>query len=113
MSLPLDPKQIMEMARDFQRRIARMKEELARRRVEADAGAGMVRVVANGLGEVLEVKIDPAAAEGGDVPMLEDLVKAAVNEAMRRAKAIADEEQRKLTGGIPLPMDLSGLGGTS
>jgi len=112
MSLPIDPKQILEMARDFQRRIAQMKADLGRMRVEADAGAGMVRVVANGLGEVLEVKIDPSAAGEGDVSMLEDLVKAAVNEVLRRAKSLAEEEQRKLTGGISLPMNLSGLGGT-
>lgn len=107
----LDPSKIMEIAHDFQKRLAMMKEELGKKRVEADAGAGMVRVTANGLGEIIEVKIDPMAAGGGDVPMLEDLVKAAVNEALRRSKELAGEEQRKLTGGIALPFDISGLGG--
>jgi len=107
----IDPRKLLEMAREFQGRVARMKSELGRRRVEADAGAGMVRVVANGLGEVLEVRIDRIAAESGDVPMLEDLVRAAVNEALRRAKVVTEEEQRKLAGGIPIPIDLTKLDG--
>lgn len=106
-----DMRRVMELAREFQERLVRVKEELKRRRVEADSGAGMVRVAANGLGEIIEVKIDPSLSGERDVPMLEDLVRAAVNEAIRRAKEVADEEHRKLTGGIAMPFDISGLGG--
>ena len=106
-----DPSNIMNMVRDFKEKMDSMNEQLGKVRVEADAGAGMVKVVANGRGEILEIDIDAMAAEGGDVPMLEDLVKAAVNEALRRAKSAAEEEQRKMLGGMPLPVDLSKLGG--
>jgi DNA-binding YbaB/EbfC family protein len=107
MNLPIDPKKILDIARELQSRIERMKDELRAMRVEADAGAGMVKVVANGMGEVLEVKIDRLVIEEGDVPMLEDLIKSAVNKALQKSAQSAKEKQSDLTGGMPLPFDIS------
>jgi len=83
--------------------MAGLKEELAEKEVEGSAGGGMVRVVVNGRQEVISVVIEPAALE--DREMLEDLVTAAVNDAMRKSKALMEEELSKVTSqlGINLP----------
>ncbi len=94
---------IMKQVQRLQTRIAEMKEELAEKEVEGAAGGGMVRVVVNGRQEVLSVEIEPEAME--DKEMLEDLVTAAVNDAMRRSKALMEEELSKITSdlGVNLP----------
>jgi len=83
--------------------MAEVKEELAEKEVEGSAGGGMVKVVANGRQEVISVVIEPAALE--DREMLEDLVTAAVNDAMRKSKALMEEELSKIASqlGINLP----------
>lgn len=83
--------------------MAEIKEELAEKEVEGSAGGGMVRVVANGRQEVISVVIEPEAL--GDREMLEDLVTAAVNDAMRKSRALMEEELSKVTSqlGINLP----------
>ncbi len=94
---------IMKQVQKLQARIAEMKEELADREVEGSAGGGMVKVVANGRQEVLAVEIEPEAME--DREMLEDLVTAAVNDAMRKSKALMEEELSKITSelGVNIP----------
>jgi len=94
---------IMKQVQKLQARIAEMKEELAEREVEGAAGGGMVRVVVNGRQEVLAVEIEPEALE--DREMLEDLVTAAVNDAMRKSKALMEEELSKITSelGVNIP----------
>ena len=98
---------IMREAQKFQAEMQRMQEEAKKKTVEASAGGGMVTVVATGGGEVVSIKIEKEAVNPEDVEMLEDLVLAAVNEALRRAQELVQDEMSKLTGGLQLP----GLGG--
>jgi len=92
-------KQVKKMYEDIQK----AEEELASERIEATSGGGMVKVAANGKGEVLEVKIDPTVVDPEDVEMLEDLVTSAVREAISRANEIKAEKMQAATGGLPLP----------
>jgi len=94
---------IMKQVQRLQARIAEMKEGLAEKEVEGTAGGGMVRVVVNGRQEVLSVVIEPEAME--DREMLEDLITAAVNDAMRKSKALMEEELSRITSelGVNIP----------
>jgi len=94
---------MMKQARNIQERVQGLQEELAQKTVEAEAGAGMVRVVANGKQEIISVKIAPEIVSPDDIGMLEDLVSAAVNEALRSARELMQEEMTKITGGIRIP----------
>jgi DNA-binding YbaB/EbfC family protein len=87
----------------IQEKMEQMQKELAEKRVEASSGGGMVRVVATGSQEILEIHIAPEVVDPGDVEMLEDLILAAVNEARERSKKLMAEEVSKLTGGMNLP----------
>ncbi len=84
----------------------RLQEEAAARRVEGSAGGGMVTVLCNGKGEVLSVRIDPQVVGGGDQEMLQDLIVAATNEALRRARELTSQEMGKLAGALGLPPGL-------
>ena len=94
---------LVKQAQEMQKRLSALQEEMQQRTVEATAGGGMVTVVANGKNEILSVKIDPEVVNRDDVEMLEDLVRAAVNEAVRRAHEMMAEEMSKITGGIRIP----------
>ena len=94
---------IMKQAQKMQAQMAKIQEELADEKVEANSGGGMVTVTANGQGEILSVRIDPEVSGGQDVEMLEDLVVAAMNDALRRAEATAAERMSSVTAGLPLP----------
>ena len=94
---------IMKQAQKVQERIAEVQRDLINKKVEASSGGGMVTVTANGRQEILSVKIDPSVVNMQDVEMLEDLVLAAVNEALRKSQEIITEEMSKVTGGIKLP----------
>jgi DNA-binding YbaB/EbfC family protein len=87
----------------MQAKIAKMQEELKEKTVEASSGGGMVKVVCNGQQEIIDIEIEPELLEEKDVEMLQDLVLAAVNEALRRSREIAEEEMGKITGGLNLP----------
>jgi DNA-binding YbaB/EbfC family protein len=95
--------QIMKQAQKMQEQMARVQEELANKTVEATAGGGMVTVTANGKQEILAVKISPEVINPQDSGMLEDLVTAAVNEALRSSRALLQEEMTKITGGLRIP----------
>jgi DNA-binding YbaB/EbfC family protein len=95
--------QIMKQAQKFQTKMAKLQEELSERTVEASAGGGMVTVVANGGQDVLSVRIDPEVVDPEDVDMLQDLVMAAVNDALNKAKAMMNEEMGQLTKGMNIP----------
>jgi len=95
--------QIMKQAQKFQTKMAKLQEELSERTVEASAGGGMVTVVANGGQDVLSVKIDPEVVDPDDVEMLQDLIMAAVNDALNKAKAMMNEEMGQLTKGMNIP----------
>ncbi|GIW43648.1 MAG: nucleoid-associated protein, YbaB/EbfC family [Candidatus Binatia bacterium] len=94
---------IFAQAQELQKRLAKVQEEVAALTVQATAGGGMVTVEMNGKLEVIRVTIDPQVVASGDVEMLEDLVKAAVNQAIHKAQQAVAEEMRKVTGGLKIP----------
>jgi DNA-binding YbaB/EbfC family protein len=94
---------IVKQAQQMQQKMLKMQEELAQKTIEASVGGGMVTVTVNGQHEVLRIKIDPQAVDPNDVEMLEDLILAGVNEAMRKAQEMIKEEMSKLTGGMRIP----------
>jgi DNA-binding YbaB/EbfC family protein len=94
---------MLRQVQDMQKAMAKAQEELAQEVVEASAGGGMVTVVVTGGLEVREVRIDPAAVDPDDVEMLQDLVTAATNEALRAAQALAQQKLGGATNGIDLP----------
>jgi hypothetical protein len=93
----------MKQAQKMQEQMARVQEELANKTVEAAAGGGMVTVTANGRQEILAVKISPEVINPQDSAMLEDLVTAAVNEALRSSRELLQEKMTKITGGLRIP----------
>ena len=100
------PKGLGDMMKQVQKMQAKMEEdqkELENKRVEGTSGGGMVKVVANGKQEILEIKIDPEVVNKEDVEMLEDLVLAAVNQAREKSVEIQNDEMAKLTGGLKIP----------
>lgn len=94
---------MMKQVQKLQAEMARVQEELAAARIEASAGGGAVRAVANGHGELVALTIDPAAVDPEDVGLLQDLVLAAVNEAQRGARSMAESRVGAITGGLQLP----------
>lgn len=94
---------LVKQAQQMQQKMQKMQEEMAHKTVDASVGGGMVMVTANGRSEVVSVKIDPAAIDPDDVEMLEDLVLAGVNEALRKAQEVMASEMSKLTGGMKIP----------
>ena len=94
---------IMKEAQKMQAEMARVQEEAKQKTAEATAGGGMVTVVASGTGEIISVKIEKEVVDPEDVEMLQDLIMAASNEALRRAQEMVNEEMSKLTGGMQLP----------
>jgi DNA-binding YbaB/EbfC family protein len=99
---------MLKQAQQLQKKMEQLQEELLEKRVEGSAGGGMVTAVVNGRGEMIDVKIDPEAVDPEDVEILEDLIVAAVNQAREKAQQLAQEEMRKITGGM-LPQGLDGL----
>jgi nucleoid-associated protein EbfC len=94
---------IMKEAQKLQQQMERMQEEVAQKKVEATAGGGMVTVQANGKQELLSIKLDPEVINKDDAQMLEDLVLAACNEALRKSRELVQQEMGKLTGGLKIP----------
>ena len=110
---------LLGQAKDLKARFEQVQQELARRTVEGDAGAGAVRVTMNGKLDVLRVTLDQpmitALAGSGDEAdreIIEELIAAAANSALEKAKALIQEEMRKATGGLNLP-GMDGLLGSS
>jgi DNA-binding YbaB/EbfC family protein len=97
---------IMKQAQQMQERVKKLQEEAAGKTVEATSGGGMVTVVANGRQEVISIKIDPSVVDPKDIEMLQDLVTAAVNEALRKSQDLMKEEMGKRTSGMGLPPGL-------
>lgn len=96
-------RQLIKQMEKLQQDLARTQEELAQARVEASAGGGVVTAVANGLGEVLELRISPEAVDPSDVEMLQDLILAAVREVLDRSRQLQQEKLGGLTGGLQIP----------
>jgi nucleoid-associated protein EbfC len=106
----MDMNKLMEQVGQMQEQMQKAQEELANETVEATAGGGMVKVVANGAGEIKEIKIDPKAIDADDPEMLEDMILAAVNEAVRSAHSLMESKLGGLTGGALGGLGLPGLG---
>ena len=94
---------LMKQAQQFQAKMAKLQEELGEKTVEASAGGGMVSVVANGRQEIISISIETEVIDPDDAEMLQDLILAAVNDALSRAKNMMNEEMGKLTQGLNLP----------
>ena len=95
--------QLARQAQKLQQQMTKMQEELDEREFEAASGGGMVTAQVNGKRELLSISIKPEAVDPEDVEMLEDLVMAAVNEALRTAAETVEREMGKLTGGMNMP----------
>ncbi len=95
---------MLKQAKKMQGEMERIQKELAEREIEATAGGGMVTVVVTGALELVSIKIDPEVIDPEDVEMLEDLITAAVNEAMGRAREVAQKEMGAVTSGLGLNM---------
>lgn len=99
---------IMKQAQKLQQEMGRIQEESKKKTVEASAGGGMVTVTANGAMEIVSIKIEREVVNPDDIEMLQDLIVAAVNEALRRAQQMVADDMSKVTGGLQLP-SLGGL----
>lgn len=95
--------QMMKQVQKMQRDMAKLQEEVEARMVEATAGGGMVKVVVNGKQVVQSIEIKPEAVDPDDVEMLQDMVLAAVNEAVRKSQEMVSAEMSKITGGLKVP----------
>jgi len=96
-------KNMMKQAQQLQAKMAKMQEEMAEKSIEASAGGGMVKVVANGKQEVVSIHIEKEVVDPEDVEMLQDLILAAVNEALVQSQKMVSDEMSKLTGGMNIP----------
>ena len=94
---------MFKQAQDMQSKLAEIQEGLADKTVEVSTGGGMVKVVANGLNEIISVHIDDELINMSDRGMLEDLITGAMNEVQKKVKELAQDEMSKLTGGIKIP----------
>lgn len=94
---------IMKQAQKMQEEMARVQEKAGEMKVSAASGGGMVTVEANGRQEIVSIKIEPEVIDPEDPEMLQDLVLAAVNEALRKSKEMLQNEMSKITGGMNIP----------
>jgi DNA-binding YbaB/EbfC family protein len=94
---------LLKQAQEMQSRMAKIQEELAQKTVDGSAGGGMVRVTVNGQLALTAIKIDPTVINAEEKEMLEDLVMAAINDGMRKARDMASSEMSKVTGGLKIP----------
>jgi DNA-binding YbaB/EbfC family protein len=94
---------MMKQAQKLQAKMAEMQAEMGNRTVSAQAGGGMVEAVVNGRQELLSLRIDKEVVSPDDVEMLQDLILAAINEALNRSREMMAQEMAKLTGGMQIP----------
>ena len=94
---------MMKQAQKLQARIAKMQEELADKTIETTSGGGMVKVSANGKQQIISIQIEKEVVDPEDVEMLEDLVLAAVNDALAKSQEMVASEMGKITGGLNIP----------
>jgi nucleoid-associated protein EbfC len=113
--MPLPPNMnlqaMLKQAQEMQEEMARMQESLKDERVDASAGGGMVKVVATGEGRLESIQIDPDAVDPEDVELLQDMVLAAANEALRAAEELRDRKLGAASGGFDPTGALDALGG--
>ncbi len=94
---------MMKQAQKLQSKMMKMQDELAERTVETTSGGGMVKVVANGKQQVVSIQIEKEVVDPEDVEMLQDLIRAAVNDSLAKSQEMVSSEMSKLTGGMKIP----------
>ncbi len=94
---------LMKQAQKMQKEMAKLQSQLEEKEVSASAGGGVVTAVANGKKEIISITIDPEVIDPDDADMLQDLVLAACNEALRKAEELVSGEMQKITGGMNIP----------
>lgn len=94
---------MMKQAQKMQAKMMKMQEELGTKTVEATAGGGMIKVVASGKQQVISIEIEKEVVDPDDVEMLQDLVLAAVNDALAKSQEMVNAEMSKITGGMNIP----------
>lgn len=99
----MDMGSIMQQAQQMHQKMKKIQEDLARKTIIGNAGGGMVEVKVNGQGDMLGITIEPQLLDPQEVAMLQDLITAAVNDALRKAKELSKQELGQLTGGLNLP----------
>ncbi len=99
----MDMSSIMQQAQQMQQKMAGIQEELKKKTETGSAGGGMVTVIANGQSEIISIEIETSVLAGDDKEMLQDLIVAATNDALRKVKEMGKAEMSKLTGGMNIP----------
>jgi len=99
----MDMNQIMQQAQQFQQKMAEVQQELAKQEITSTVGGGMVTAKVNGKNELLSITIDREVINPDEPAMLQDLVVAAINDAMKKAREAMQGEMTKMTGGMNLP----------
>ncbi|SDO96522.1 YbaB/EbfC family nucleoid-associated protein [Desulforhopalus singaporensis] len=99
----MDLSKIMEQAKAMQEKMAKIQEDLSKKTITGSAGGGMVQVTVNGQAEVLSVMIEQPVIDPEEAEMLQDLIAAATNDALRKAKELSQRELGQLTGGLNIP----------
>src|ERR1700746_872664 len=94
---------LMKQAQKMQEQMAKTQSELAEKTVEVEAGGGKVKVVANGAGDIISIKIDKEIVDPNDVEFLEDVLLSGVKDAIEKGKELAQSEMTKITGGLGIP----------
>ena len=94
---------LQRMAQQMQQNMARVQSELEAAQVDGSAGGGVVSATVTGKGELVSITIDPSAVDPADIEMLQDLVVAAVNDALRASRELAEEKMAAVTGGLKIP----------
>jgi hypothetical protein len=99
----MDINTIMQQAKVMQEKMAKIQQDLAKKSITGSAGGGMVSVTVNGQGDVLSVLVEKTVVDPQEIDMLQDLIVAATNDALRKAKELSKRELAQLTGGLNLP----------
>lgn len=99
----MDIEALLKQAQAMQEKLRKVQEEIGRKTAEGQSGGGLVTAVANGRQELMSLRIDPQAVDPRDVKMLEDLIVAAINQAMGKARELAAREMAQVAGGISIP----------
>lgn len=102
-NMPKNSMNVMQQAQKMQQDMIAMQEELENRQFSATSGGGMVTATVTGKNKLIGLQIDPEAVDPDDVEMLEDMIIAAVGEAMKKAEEATEAEMAKITGGLNLP----------
>jgi len=94
---------MMKQAQKLQAKMAKLQEELSEKMVETSSGGGMIKVIANGKQQIVSIQIEKEVVDPEDVDMLQDLILAAVNDALAKSQEMVSGEMSKLTGGLNIP----------